>query len=104
MFVLESLSKLFVVLALVWVLLCDQLKLSSDWTAIESLSSARPSAAPVTLSSSSWDQYWCSWAYVIGSPETKGTSDLHSRVVGERWGWISSFDGNMVLGSCIDLS
>lgn len=65
LFVLESLSKLFVVPALVWVLLCDQLKLSSDWTGTEGLSSALPSAAPIILLHSSWDQYWCSWLAVL---------------------------------------
>lgn len=59
--VLESLSKLFVVLALVWVLLCDEFKLIPDCIAIESLSFVLPFSASITFTFF-WDQYCCLWA------------------------------------------
>lgn len=43
--VLESLSKLFVILTLIRVLLCDQFKLIPDCIVIESFSSVLPSAS-----------------------------------------------------------
>lgn len=45
--VLESLSKLFVILTLVWVLPCDEFKLIPDCIVIESLSSVLPSSASI---------------------------------------------------------